>query len=104
MKKNSRTLSLVVLAMVTAFFFVSIHPGVTLAKTSKMKAKTMTVMGTLEQEGSAYMIKSGKTTYTLEGKEDFTPMVGKKVKAWGTMKKNEKGHVLEVTKIEEVTK
>ena len=102
MKKNRGILGLVVFVMVTAFFVLTVQPGVSLAKTHKTKAHKIMVMGTLEHMHGEYMIKSGKTMHVVTGKEDFAKMVGHKVKAWGYSEKTKKGHVLKVTKIEKV--
>lgn len=102
MKRNRGVLSLVVLAIVTTFFVLAVQPGVSLATTHKAKAKTHMLTGKVEKEGAHYVIKSGKTTRILMGKEDFAKMAGKEVKAWGMLEKTKEGHVLKVAKIEEV--
>ena len=102
MKKNS-ILTVAILAIVVSFLFVSLNVGSTYAKgTAKAKQISMTSM--LERSDTGYMLKTAKHTVTVEGKEDFAPMVDKEVKVWGTMKKGAKTPTMEVAKIEEVKK
>jgi uncharacterized OB-fold protein len=63
--------------------------------------RSVTITGTLESQGSDYVIKTGKATYKVVG-EDFGPMVGHKVKATGAPVKGEKGKVLDISKVQEL--
>jgi hypothetical protein len=88
----------IILAMVASFMIMSLGAPDVFARGAKMGSTT--VQGELTQSGTDYVIKSGKTTYTVMG-EGLAPLVGKKVIATGKMTKGDKGKVLQVEKINE---
>ena len=99
---GKRIVASAVLAFLAGLLFTMTDFNATFAEQTKSKAKATSIrMGTLIQMDSQFVIKSGRTTYRIAGR-DFSPWVGKKVKVTGTMSHTEKGRVLEVTKIEEV--
>ena len=100
MMKKYRALQLVILFMVFSSLATWVGLDSAYGKSAKMEARHSTVMGWLLQVGTDYVVKSGKTSYMVTG-QDFAGFVGKKVKVKGTVKRGEKGNVLEVTKIEE---
>ena len=100
-RNDKRVLASVVLALFAGLLLAMIDVTVTVADQSKFKTRATTIrMGVLKQTDSQFVIKSGRTTYRITGR-DLSPWVGKKVKVTGTMIRTEKGRVLEVTKIEE---
>jgi len=99
---GKRSVVSAVLAFLAGLLFTMTDINATFADQTKPKSKATSIrMGTLIQIDSQFVIKSGRTTYRIAGR-DFSPWVGKKVKVTGTMSRTEKGRVLEVTKIEEV--
>jgi hypothetical protein len=93
----------VALIVFTGFLF-SIPICHALSDQSKSRTTPSIVrMGVVKRVNSAFVLKSGRTTYRIAG-QDFSPWIGKKVKVSGTMIRKEKRMVLEVTKIEEVKK
>lgn len=101
MMKKNRVVRISLFFMV--FFLLSVWVNIgssASAKSAKMEARQSTVMGRLVQVGADFVVKSGKTSYMVTG-QDFSNFVGKKVKVRGTVKRGEKGNVLEVMKIEE---
>jgi hypothetical protein len=91
---------LIVMAVVVSFVIMSLGVSVVSAAGPKKTGGSTTVQGTLSQDGPDYVIKSGKTTYTVVG-DGLAPLVGKKVIASGSITKGEKGKVLQVKKIDE---
>jgi|WetSurMetagenome_2_1015567.scaffolds.fasta_scaffold1172490_1 hypothetical protein len=92
----------VVFAFLAGLLFAMTDIHSTFADQTKSRAKATVIrMGTLIQADSQFVIKSGRTTYRISGR-DLSAWVGKKVKVTGTMSRTEKGRILEVTKIEEV--
>lgn len=59
------------------------------------------VTGKVEKTSSGIVIQSGADTYMVMGK-DLSPMVGKTVKATGTITEGAQGKTLKVTKVEEI--
>jgi hypothetical protein len=100
MMKKSLAVRIAVFFVVFSSLLVWVSIESAFAKSAKMEARHSTVMGRLVQVDSDYVVKSGKTSYMVTG-QDFSNFVGKKVKVRGTVKRGEKGNVLEVTKIEE---
>jgi len=99
---EKRMVTLVLLAFVAGLLLAMMDIQTTFAEQAKSKVKATTIrMGTVTKIDSQFVVKSGRTTYGIAGR-DFSPWVGKKVKVTGTMSRTEKGRVLEVTKIEEV--
>jgi hypothetical protein len=99
---EKRVVGSVVFAFLAGMLFTMTHCDAVFADQAKSKTKATVVrMGTLLQVDSQFVIKSGRTTYQIAGR-DLSPWAGKKVKVTGTMSRTEKGKVLEVTKIEEV--
>ncbi len=77
--------------------------GIVLAATVTPKAKALTVTGTIEKAGDDFIIRTGKTLYTIKG-QDFSPLVGKKAKVTGRLLRTGDKKVLEVQKHREVGK
>ena len=98
--KDNRAVKLVILFMIFSCLLTWVSTSDAHGKAARMEARKSMVMGRLEQVDSGYVVKSGKTSYVVIG-QDFSSFVGKKVKVRGTVKRGEKGNVLEVTKIEE---
>ena len=91
---------LIVLAVVVSFMIVSLTAPVAFGAGAKSTAGPVTVQGTLQQSGSDYVIKSGRTTYIVVG-EGLSSYVGKKVVASGQMTKTDKGKTVQIEKISE---
>ncbi len=90
--------------IVLSGFLFSMPISHALSDPSKSRTKASIVrMGVVKRVNSAFVLKSGRTTYRIAG-QDFSPWIGKKVKVSGTMIRKEKRMVLEVAKIEEVKK
>jgi hypothetical protein len=97
-KEENYMKKVIILAMVATFMIMSLSAPAAFARGAKSGATT--VQGTLSQDGSDYVIKSGKTTYIVVG-DGLASLVGKKVVASGKMTKTDKGKVLQVEKINE---
>ncbi len=101
MSNEKRVILAGVLGFVAGLLFAMTDINPAFAEQAKSKGKATVVrMGTLSQVDSQFVIKSGRTTYRVTGR-DLSPWVGKKVKVTGTMSHTEKSRVLEVTRIEE---
>jgi hypothetical protein len=100
--RNRKRVGMALVLGVVAGILLAVAPmDPVFADQAKSKAKATVVrMGVLSQVDSQFVIKSGRTTYRISGR-DLSPWVGKKVKATGTMTHSEKSRVLEVIKIEE---
>jgi hypothetical protein len=96
--EGKRMKKLIILAMLISFMIISV--GAPVAFAAKAKTGPVTLQGTLQQSGSDYVIKSGKTTYNVEG-EGLANLVGKKVIASGQMTKTDKGKMFKIDKIDE---
>lgn len=102
MANEKRIVASAVSAFIALWLFTMADIHTALADQMKSKSKATSVrMGTVTLADSQFVLKSGKTTYRIAGR-DFSPWVGKKVKVTGTISHTDKGLVLEVTKIEEV--
>lgn len=102
MTDRKRVIASLVLLTLVGLLLCTTGFGGALADDGKTKPKPLSVrMGILTQTGSEFVLQSGRTTLRIAGR-DFTPWLGKKVKASGIMLRKEKHKVLEVTKIEEV--
>lgn len=91
---------LVILALVVSFMVVSMGIPAAFAGKAKTSTGAVTLQGTLEKQGSDYVITSGKTSTPVVG-DGLADLVGKKVIANGKMNKTEKGKVFQVEKIQE---
>ncbi len=92
MKKNDKLIKLFVCSMIV----VSMALGAGLAF-----AGESSVMGTVEQTDDGLVIQADDGTYIVAG-QDLSGMVGKKVKATGTVSEGDKGKTLTVLSIEEI--
>jgi hypothetical protein len=69
-----------------------------------MAADEQTISGTIEQGDSGIVIMADDgMTYAVQGK-DLSDMVGKSVKATGTLAESESGNTITVVKVEEIKK
>ena len=101
---QKRVVARVVLVFLAVSMLAVTDLSAAFADQAKSKAKPTSIrMGTLIQMDSQFLLKSGRTTYRIAGR-DLSPWVGKKVKVTGIMSRTEKGMVLEAAKIEEVKK
>jgi hypothetical protein len=98
--EGKRMKKLIILAMVVSFMIISVSAPVAFAGKAKTQTGPVTLQGTLDQSGSDYVIKSGKTTYSVVG-EGLSTYVGKKVIASGKWNKTDKGKTLQIEKIDE---
>jgi hypothetical protein len=86
-----KKLSIISLVLVVAF----------IASISIALADEATVTGTIEQSDAGLVLNADDGTYILAG-EDVSAMVGKKVKAMGTISEGDNGKTLTVTAVEEL--
>jgi len=90
-----KMINLVVCAMLISFFAA----GMVIAQ-DKPASKETAVTGTVEKTDAGICIKAEDGVYTVAG-QDLAAMVGKKVKATGTVTEGPKGKTLSVTAVEE---
>jgi len=97
MNKMKKMINLVVCAMLISFFAA----GMVIAQDKPAsKETTVTVTGAVEKTDAGICIKAEDGVYTVAG-QDLAAMVGKKVKATGTVTEGPKGKTLSVTAVEE---
>jgi hypothetical protein len=101
MERRSCRLAALIFFATASLLIVSFSTGVAHAGSKMVRLKTTTIMGVLQKEDSSYAIKSGNTKYAIMG-QNLRHLVGRKVKASGTMVKGEKGRILDVSRIQEV--
>jgi hypothetical protein len=91
---------MIILVLVASFMMMSLGIPAAFAAKAKTSTGSATLQGTLDQQGSDYVIKSGKTTTVVVG-DGLASFVGKKVIANGKMTKTEKGKIFQIDKIQE---
>jgi hypothetical protein len=89
-----------ILVLVVSFMVVSLGIPAAFAGKAKTSTGAATLQGTLEKQGSDYVITSGKTSTVVAG-DDLASFVGKKVIADGKTNKTEKGKVFQIQNIQE---
>jgi hypothetical protein len=99
-REENRMKRLIILALVVSFMVVSAGIPAAFAGKAKTSTGSTTLQGTLEKQGSDYVITSGKTSIPVVG-DGLADLVGKKVIANGKMNKTEKGKVFQAEKIQE---
>lgn len=90
MKNRKRTILVVALVLVIGFVFTA---GVALAEEN--------ITGTVKKTETGLILQAVDGTYIIVG-QDLSDMVGKKIKATGTVSEGEKGKTLTVMTVEEI--
>lgn len=81
--------------LVAAMFMVVATAGLAMAEDS--------IIGTIVEKGEVIVLNAADGSYVLEGSDNATEMVGKKVKVTGTVAEKENMRVINVLSLEEVT-
>jgi hypothetical protein len=90
MRNRKRTILVVALVLAIGFVFTT---GVALAEEN--------ITGTVKKTEAGLILQAVDGTYIIVG-QDLSDMVGKKIKATGTISEGEKGKTLTVMTVEEI--